>query len=175
MNRNRTYNLVSTAIFAAILGVIAPLSIPLTGLVPISLATFIIYLLSAVLGYKKATVGVVIYILIGVVGIPVFSGYSAGVSVLVGPTGGYIAGYIFMAFSTGFASDKFGTKFAFSGMIAGTLITYAIGTLWYSHVVGLSFVVALSSAVLPFVIVDCIKIAVANLLAFPIKKGLSNF
>ncbi len=174
MSHEKIFNLASTGVFAALLAVIAPLSIPLPGLVPISLATFVIYLTSAILGWKRSLVGVGVYIMIGIVGLPVFSGYNAGFGVIVGPTGGYVIGYLFIAFATGFVSDKMSAKFSFIGMIVGTLITYIIGTLWYSYVVGLSFFIALSSAVLPFVVVDCIKIAVATGICVPIKRRLKK-
>ncbi len=172
MSHEKVFNLTSTSVFTALLAIIAPISIPLAGFVPISLATLVICLFSAVLGLKRAVAGVAVYIMLGAVGIPVFSGYTAGLAILTGPTGGYIVGYLFMAGATGIFADK--TKFPFVGMIIGTLITYILGTIWYAHVTGLTFIVALTSAVLPFVIIDGAKIAVSSVLAPIIKKALQK-
>ena len=91
--RNKVYPLAMTAVMAAVICVLGPLSIPV-GPVPISFTNFAIYITLYVLGWKRGTVSYLVYVLIGMVGMPVFSGYSGGLAKLAGPTGGYIVGFI---------------------------------------------------------------------------------
>lgn len=93
--------MVYCALMAAVLCVISPLSIPV-GAVPISLATLGVMLAGALLGAQLGTLSVLIYLVLGWVGLPVFAGYSSGFTCLFGPTGGYMIGYLFLAFLTGF-------------------------------------------------------------------------
>ena len=105
---NRVYSLCVTALFAAILAVLSPLSIPLPFTpVPLSLGTFAVYLAAAAGGVRWGTLSVAVYLLLGAVGIPVFAGYSGGLQVLVGPTGGYLIGYLPLAFLVGLLTDHF--------------------------------------------------------------------
>ena len=92
------------ALFAAIMCILGPLSIPI-GPVPISLTTFAVFLSVYLLGAKKSAISVIIYLLIGLTGLPVFSGFQGGVAKLAGPTGGYIIGYIAAAFLVGLIID----------------------------------------------------------------------
>ena len=94
------------AIFSALLCVISPFAIPI-GSVSITLATFGVYLSGAVLGCKKGGAAVAVYLMLGFIGLPVFSGFMGGVQRLIGPTGGYLVGYIPCAMITGFFSRKF--------------------------------------------------------------------
>ena len=124
----KTADTVVCALFAAIICVISPWSLPISGEVPISLATAAIYLASACAGWKRGTVSVLLYIVIGALGVPVFSSFRGGLSVIAGPTGGYIIGYLPCAFICGFIIDRIGNgkKAAAypAGMIAGTVILY---------------------------------------------------
>ena len=95
-----TYQMAVTALMAAALCVLGPLSVPI-GAVPISLANFVICLTAWLLGPKFGTLSVAVYLLIGLVGVPVFSGYGAGIAKLAGPTGGYLVGYLLLAFIGG--------------------------------------------------------------------------
>ncbi len=169
-------SMVFIAIMAAVICVAAPYSIPLPGLVPVSLATFAVYLAGALLGGKKGTLAVVIYILLGAVGLPVFSGFAGGFAKLLGVTGGYIIGYVPCALLTGIFADKFSHKvWAMPvGMVLGTAALYAFGTVWYMVETGSALGVALMGCVVPFLIGDAIKIALATALAFPLKSRLSS-
>ena len=95
-----TYQMAVTAVMAAVLCVLGPLTVPI-GAVPISLANFVICLTAWLLGPKFGTLSVVIYLALGAIGIPVFSGYGAGLAKLAGPTGGYLVGYLLLAFIGG--------------------------------------------------------------------------
>ena len=160
-------------LMTALLCVISPFSIPLS-LVPISLGTFGIYLTALVLGWKKSAVSVLLYILLGGVGLPVFAGGAAGFQVLAGPTGGYLVGFVLLAVVNGWFADRFDGKVlpGILGMAAGTAVCYLFGTLWLAYMNSLSFGAALAAGVLPFLIGDGVKIAAAAAIGCPLRKRL---
>ena len=94
--------LAMTAVMAAVLSVVSPFSISI-GPIPLSLCTLIIYMNAYILGWKRGTVATLVYVLLGAVGMPVFNGFSAGLGVVAGPTGGYIVGYVPLALICGLA------------------------------------------------------------------------
>ena len=159
----KTRDLCVCAIMAAILCVCAPLSVPV-GPIPITLASFAVYLAGALLGLKRGTIAVAVYILLGALGLPVFSGFQGGLHKLAGVTGGFIVGYLPCAALTGLASDRFGKRhWALPvGMIAGTAALYAIGTVWFMISMGQSLPAALGACVLPFLPGDAVKIIAAS-------------
>ncbi len=175
MKRGNTLTIVLVALFAAILSICAPIGInlPFTE-IPISLATFAVYMCGAVLGPVLGTASVVIYLLLGMVGVPVFAGYTAGVQKLAGPTGGYLIGYIFIALSTGIAVRVLPKKYLGYpiGMVVGTILCYALGTVWFMLQSGSSLVGSLSLCVYPFIPGDIIKIIAAIALAYPLNYAL---
>ncbi|MBR0062812.1 MAG: biotin transporter BioY [Oscillospiraceae bacterium] len=157
------------ALFAAIICVMAPWSFS-AGAVPITLATFAIYLASLVLGWKRASIAVVIYILIGAVGVPVFSNMSGGLQKLVGPTGGYIVGYIPLAIIAGLIADRFENPCGYAAaLIAGTLALYVLGTAWFCVSLGKDLGYAMGVCVLPFLPGDAVKIILATLVAVKLR------
>lgn len=169
--------MVFMAIFAAIICIAAPFSVPLPGLIPISLATFAVYLAGAMLGAKRGTIAVVVYILLGAVGLPIFSGFSGGFAKLLGVTGGYIIGYIPCAMITGIFADMQKGKKALNipvGMILGTLACYVFGTAWFMIFTKTDLVTSLMSCVVPFLIGDAIKIAAATAISAPLKSRLDS-
>ena len=168
-------NLVITAVFAALICVAAPFAIQV-GAIPITLATFAVYLAGAVLGAKRGAAAVAVYILLGAVGLPVFSNFNGGFAALLGPTGGYIIGYIPLAVITGIFADM-NTKKHLSmiiGMILGTLALYAVGTAWFMILTGKDLMSALALCVLPFLIGDGIKIACAFVCGGALRNKLSD-
>ena len=172
--RVSTRNLVLIAVFAALLCVVSPFAVPI-GPVPISLATLAIYLTAGVLGTRRATLAVAIYIALGTFGMPVFTGFSGGIQKLVGPTGGYIAGYIPLALITGIAAHvKVNRKLeipVFCALAIGaTAILYTLGTAWFVFQSGNTLAVALSACVIPFVPGDLIKIAIAAVLSPTLRR-----
>ena len=106
MKNFSTKDMVFTALFAAIFCILAPFSIPI-GEVPVSVTNFLIYITIYVIGWKKATVSYIIYLLLGFVGLPVFAGFTGGISKLVSPTGGYLVGFIFTSVISGLIIEKF--------------------------------------------------------------------
>lgn len=168
-------SMVFMAIFAALICVAAPYAIPLPGLVPISLGTFAIYLTGAMLGGKRGTVAVCVYILLGAVGLPVFTGFAGGFAKLLGPTGGYIVGYIPLVLLTGIFSDMQSKKHWTMpvGMVLGTAVMYAFAVAWYMIMNSSPLGTALMNCVVPFLIGDTIKIVLATVIAAPLRSRLN--
>ena len=163
------------ALMTAVCCILSPFSISIgISPVPITLGTFTIYLLLLILGLKKGLISVLLYLLIGLVGLPVFSGFSGGAGKLFGPTGGYLVGYIFLAIIAGFFIDKWANKWylCFPGMILGTAALYLFGTVWLAFQQKLSFYAALWAAVIPYIPVDLIKMALAVAIGIPVRKAL---
>ncbi len=160
-----------TGILAAIICLLAPISIPM-GAVPLSLATFAVYIIACTADPKRAAGAIIIYILLGAAGLPVFSAFRGGLQVVAGITGGFIIGYIPCALIISLMTGKFGAKkFVYPlSMALGTLACYLTGALWYTVQAGVTFTAALSACVLPFIIGDVTKIAAASALGISLKK-----
>ncbi len=173
MNIRKT---VVIGILAAIICVFSPFSLP-AGAIPISLSTFAIYLVSCTVPKKYSVPAVAVYILIGAVGLPVFSSFTGGIQCIVGYTGGFIIGYIPCAFIIGLLTDKYpNTKIVYPiSLAAGTLACYLSGTLWYMHKAETGFVEAVAVCVLPFIIGDNIKIAAASVIGITLKQRLRKY
>ncbi|MDR2610154.1 MAG: biotin transporter BioY [Clostridiales Family XIII bacterium] len=163
------------AIMTAVTCVIAPLSAPI-GPVPISLTTLIIALSGLLLGPPGAVASCGLYLLLGAVGLPVFAGFSGGLQVLAGPTGGYLIAYLLLAFICGFAAKRWdGKRVPYAiAMACGFLAVYAVGTLWLALSLELSFKAALFAGVIPFLPGDAAKIVIAVFAGFPLKKALEK-
>lgn len=168
--KSQIYTLSMTAVMAAVTCVLAPLSIPI-GPVPISLTNLAIYFSLYLLGWKWGTVSYVVYMLLGAVGLPVFSGFTGGMWKLLGPTGGYIVGFIPMAVIAGLIIDKFRNRgIQLLGMAVATAVCYAFGTAWYCFEAGVQVAPALATCVFPFIPFDLAKIVIA-MLAGPVLYG----
>ena len=160
----RTKQMVLIALMTAVTCVLGPLSIPLPfSPVPISLTNFAIFLAIFVLGMKSGTISFIIYLLLGAIGVPVFSSFRGGFQVLAGPTGGYLIGFIFLALIMGFALDHFDRKLVptIIGMIIGMAVCYAFGTVWLAKLLSLSFKEGLMMGVITYLPGDAAKIIIA--------------
>ena len=160
----RTKKIVLIGLMTAVTCILGPLSIPLPfSPVPISLTNFAIFLAVFILGMKDATISFIIYLLLGAVGVPVFSAFSGGLGKLVGPTGGYLFGFIFLALIMGFFMEHFDRKIVptIIGMIIGMAVCYIFGTVWLAKLMSLSFNEALALGVLPYLAGDVAKIIFA--------------
>jgi biotin transport system substrate-specific component len=165
-------NLALTAVMAAVLCVLAPWSVNV-GPIPLSLATLGVYLCVYLLGWKWGTVSVLVYLLLGAAGMPVFSSFSGGLGKLFGPTGGYLIGYLALAILTGLAVDHSSLRpVHFAGMVAGTVALYALGTAWYCFQSGTALGVALSKCVWIFIPGDLLKMAAALVLGPLLRRRL---
>ena len=169
-------NMTETALMAAVIAVLSPVAVPLAGQVPVSLATLAVMLAGAVLKEKYGTLAVGIYILLGMIGMPVFAGWSSGASVVLGMTGGYIIGYLPLAWITGKAAGTaakrtpYSYKTLMTGALSGTLVLYVLGTVWFMAFTGMGPAASLSACVLPFLPGDALKIAAVSLLAPKLEK-----
>lgn len=167
------YRLTTIALMTAILCVLAPLSVPI-GPVPISLATFVLYLFVYIFGAEMSTASVALYLLIGLIGIPVFSGYTAGVARLAGPTGGFLVGYLIVAVVGGLILDKIkrNTLMGIVAFLISTILLYALGTVWYMALLGGTIMHAVMVCTAPFIVVDIIKMVAAAVVGTIIRKLL---
>lgn len=163
------------AMFAVIIAVCSWISVPLT--VPITLQTFGVFAALGVLGGKKGTIAVIVYVLLGAVGLPVFAGFKLGIGTLLGTTGGYIIGFVLSGIVYWAITDKFGIKLAVTviAMALGLLVCYAFGTAWFMIVYtrskgAVTLWSALGWCVFPFIIPDAIKIALAILVSERVGK-----
>lgn len=161
------------AVMTAVTCVLAPLSLPI-GPVPISLTNLAIYFGLYILGVKKESLSYIVYMLIGLAGLPVFSNFTGGVGKLFGPTGGYIIGFLPMAVIAGIFIDRTNGKLLPSllGMVLGTVICYALGTIWLAYQANMDFKAALFAGVIPFIPGDLIKMVLAAVLGPKIKRQL---
>ncbi len=159
-------------VMAAVICVLSPLSIPI-GPVPISLATLAIYLSLYLLSWQWAVGSLFVYLLIGMIGMPVFSGFSGGIGKLMGPTGGYIIGFFPMAAAAGWILQKSSKHWIhFLGFVVGTAICYAFGTAWFCYESQTPLAAALSACVIPFIPGDFLKIMLAMAIGPLIRKQL---
>lgn len=162
------------ALMTAVTCVLAPFSIPI-GPVPISFTNLAIYLSLYLLGWKMGTASCLLYILIGMVGMPVFSGFSGGIGKLLGPTGGYIIGFIPMAITGGILIEKFKNRwFQFGALVIGTAACYLLGTAWFCVVMDSTVGAALGLCVIPFIPADIVKIIMALVLGPVLKRRLKQ-
>ena len=173
----KTRDMTATALMAALICVAGPLSVAV-GPIPLSLASFAVYLAGAILGWKRGSLAVLLYLLIGLAGVPVFSGFSGGFQKLIGVTGGYLAGYLPCAILTGLfaGSPEDGAPRGIwrlaAGMALGTAALYIVGTAWFMLQTKNPLGAALGMCVLPFLPGDAIKIAAACLITAPVRKAI---
>jgi len=168
-----TYQMAVTALMAAVMCVLGPLTVPI-GAVPISLANFVICLTAWLLGPKFGTLSVAVYLCIGLIGVPVFSGYGAGLAKLAGPTGGYLVGYLLLTLIGGLFIEKSNGNPVVSGigLVLGDAACYVLGTAWFVFQMQCELGYALSVCVYPFIALDLAKIVVSCVVGALLRKRL---
>jgi len=172
-----TRDLVTMALCAALMAICAWITVPI-GPVPVTLQTFGVALVVYFLGGKKGFLAILVYLLLGFIGIPVFSGFKGGAGVLLGATGGYIVGFLAMALVwvalEHVCSAHRVTRIL--GMILGLAACYALGTLWfyfsYGQGQGMTLLRVLEVCVFPFLLPDAVKLILAELVASRVRKAL---
>ena len=174
----KTRDLVLIALFAALIALCAWITIP--SFVPFTMQTFAVFMAASLLGGKRGTLAVLVYILLGAVGLPVFSGFNSGLGYLAGKTGGYIIGFIALALTMWGVTKIGGRGWVVRGigMVAGLLVCYAFGTAWFMNVYirtsgPVTLMTVLSWCVIPYIIPDLIKIALALYLSNRIKRRIT--
>lgn len=177
--KGKTYDMAYCGIFAVVIAICSWISIPAT--VPFTLQTFAVFLSVILLGGRRGTVSVLVYILLGAIGVPVFAEFTGGLGIILNNTGGYIIGFLFSALVMWAAESLFGRKLWVQvvSMIVGLAVCYAFGTVWFMLVymrdagpVGLMTV--LGWCVIPFILPDLVKIVLALMLGSTLKKPLAG-
>ena len=174
MSKFSAKDLTYVAMSVALIAVCSWISVPMT--IPFTLQTFAVCLVTALLGLRLGLWSIAGYILLGAVGVPVFSGFRGGPGALLGPTGGYIIGFFFTALVVGLAVRRFSFRLPvlLISMVFGILLCYAFGTAWfvlvYSRGTGpVSLATALSWCVFPYLLPDAVKLTLAALLALRLR------
>lgn len=166
--KNASY-LVYTGMFTALIAVLSQLAIPMPSGVPVTLQVFAVAFAGFYLGWRQGLLSVAVYILLGVAGMPVFSGFTGGLGKLTGLTGGFIWGFLPLSALTGLSKNKALTAIAAT---AGLLLCHIAGLVQFSAVSGAGIVQAFLTVSLPYLIKDALSVAAAYALAAAIKKRL---
>ena len=166
----RTVDLSYSALGAVLITICSWISIPTT--VPFTMQTFAVFFVLSILGGKRGTVAIIVYVLLGVVGVPVFAQFTSGIGILLGNTGGYIVGFILMGLVYGLIVHFFRKKLwvEILAMFIGLVVCYSFGTVWFMIVYAqtngtVSLAMVLAWCVIPFIIPDLIKLGLALTLA----------
>lgn len=173
MNRTKTRNMMIISMYAAILSILAQITIPLP-LIPITGQTLAVGLIATIIGAHFSTYTVLVYLGIGTIGLPVFAGFTSGLGILFGPTGGYLLGFIPAAFMTGYWLEKRGftnTQAIWANLI-GMVITLAFGMLWLKFFTSITWSAAFMTGFIPFLPVGILKAFTAAYLGILIRKRL---
>ncbi len=178
MKNMKTRDMIMVAMFAALICIGAYIVIPLPfSPVPITLQTLFIMMAGLILPVELAGMTVVIYLLLGIVGLPVFSGGGSGIGILFGPTGGYLVGFLIGVMVISFMVNKFKSNVMvefISTVIGGIIVVYAIGVIWLSAKTGMGIAKAFTVGAVPFLIGDFMKAIVATVVAVPIRQYLKQ-
>ena len=170
--KTKTFQMVICAMCAAIIAVSAQVVVPLPTQVPITLHTFGVALCAAVFGSMTGTVSTAVYVLLGAVGLPVFAGMRGGFEVITGPTGGFLYGFILMAFFCGMQMKNLPLRIAVS--VGGLAVCYLCGAVQYALLMQIDILRSIVLVVLPFVVKDVLSVVAAQYMAIPIRKAIAK-
>lgn len=169
--RARIYTLTSMAFGCALLMLSAFLTISIPPMVPVTLQTFAVFLVTLWLGWKNGFLTVLAYIVCGALGLPVFAGGNGGFGVLVGSTGGYIFGFLLIPLVSGALLHLLPCRMLskYAALTAGLAACYLFGTIWFTHLYSaangkIGFLSSLLMCVVPYILPDLAKMTVAILL-----------
>lgn len=165
-------NILCVAIFASLTAVFSLISIPLPFTpVPINLAIISVFLSGGLLGFKWGSISQLIYVILRIIGIPIFSGILGGIGLIYSPTGGYVISYIICAGTIGLIIEKSKPKIFiyFLSMLVGLIICYILGTLWFIIITKSNLINALILCISPFIIGDILKIIITTSLLWKLK------
>ncbi len=172
--RLNTKDLTRIALFSALMVICSWISLPFT--IPFTMQTFAIFLALLILGAKKGTISIIVYISLGVIGLPVFAGFSSGFSAILGITGGFIWGFILQGASYIFLEkiSKNNQLINIISLVLGLFICYLSGVIWFANIYSSSatindYIYAFSVCVFPYIIPDLLKLALAMVVANVVK------
>lgn len=173
MRNERLRWMLLSAIFAAVTAVFSQLTIPLP-LIPITGQTLAVGLTATILGSRYGTLAMLIYVVLGAIGLPVFSGASGGLQVLFGKTGGYIIGFVLTAYITGLYLEKtrFTLKNALIANMIGMIVTLVCGTIQLKVVMDIPWDKAVAFGATPFVVVGVVKAVLASVIGIKVRERL---
>lgn len=179
LGKSSTYSIAFVGVFAGLIAICSWISIPTA--IPFTLQTFAVFLAILVLGGKRGTLAVTVYVLLGAVGVPVFAEFTGGIGIIINNTGGYIIGFIFMGLTMWLMERLFGKKgwVRVVSMLTGLVVLYAFGTAWFMLVYlrttgAVGGMTVLGWCVFPFIIPDLIKLALALLMAEKLRRPLAG-
>lgn len=171
----RVVDLIYMALCAALIAICSWITVPAT--IPFTMQTFAVFCVLGLLGGRRGSMAILVYILLGVVGLPVFSGFQGGIGALLGTTGGYIVGFIFIGLIYWAAERMIGEKpmVRAAAMLIGLAVCYAFGTAWFMFVYArrtgeIALATALAWCVIPFIVPDLVKMGLALLLSGRLRK-----
>lgn len=165
-------DLCSIGIFTTIIIICAQFSIPMPSGVPMTLQTFAIPLAGIVLGAKNGTYSTLVYVLLGTLGAPVFAGFTGGLGIVFGPTGGFILSFPIIALAAGTGEAKHNNNWLVLGIVAGAVFNYICGMLFFSLVMSSNLQTAFVTCVLPYIPTAIIKMVLVTVLGKSIKSAL---
>ena len=167
-------DLILCSLFSAITCILAQISIPFVGGVPLTMQTLAVSLSGIILGSKKGFISQCIYILLGVIGVPVFAEFSGGIQIIFGPTGGFILSFPIMSFVIGYICNQTNNKYIFFlAMIIGSIVNYAGGVIQFMIVTKSNLIQSLSACVIPFLFTGLVKSLLATIIGSKIKESKS--
>lgn len=170
--KNMILDLVITALFAAVIAVSSQITFPLPSGIPVTLQTLSVAACGYCLGLKKSLSAVLTYLFMGLAGLPVFSGFSGGIPVLFGKTGGFIIGFVFLAFFCGISEATQNKLLKILLGIVGILLCHFVGIVWFSYLIGMNIWAGFLLVSLPFLLKDFVCVIVALLLSPKISKKI---
>ena len=170
MNKKKIYSLAEIGVFTALFAVISQISIPMPFFVPLTLQVISISLAAYTLGVKKSLVAILVYVVLGAVGVPVFASFGSSFATLFGYTGGFIWGFFPLALFCALGKGKM--KILFSAI--GLILCHLVGVLWYSFVSKIDIFTSFVTMSLPYLFKDAILILLAYFLSKIIKKRIKK-
>jgi biotin transport system substrate-specific component len=167
--------MVYASLLAALTAASALITIPI-GEVPVILYNFFILMMGLLLGSRWGAASIAVYLLAGGLGLPVFAGGKGGIAILLGPTGGYLIGFLPAVFIIGFISEKFKQRFSYDiiAMLCGTVVIYAFGVIQLKIVLGKTWIVTMALGVFPFIFFDIVKVVAAAVTAKAVRPIIMN-
>ena len=167
--------MVYASLLAALTAASALIIIPI-GEVPVVLYNFFILMMGLLLGSRWGAASIAVYLLAGGLGLPVFAGGKGGIAILLGPTGGYLIGFLPAVFIIGFISEKLKQRFIYDiiAMLCGTAVIYALGVIQLKIVLGKTWLVTMALGVIPFIFFDIVKVVAAAVTAKAVRPIIMN-